>query len=96
MARTKQNDLPAAPSIPVAPAIAVSSLPLVPRMLETPVVNPGDVIVGETVLTELPDTPAIEVAPESRVLKVKHRKTGNEFEVSRDYYDRHKSILECL
>jgi hypothetical protein len=96
MAKSKKVELPATP--------ATLLPPLPPGTPETPVINPATVEELQTkpVVAVVPVVPVVavvpdvEVTPESRVLKVKHKKTGNKFDVSRDYYDRHKSILECL
>ena len=47
------------------------------------------------VTPDAPDTPVTPDAP-VRKITVKHKKSGNTFEVSKDYYQRNKAVLDRI
>lgn len=88
MAPKKTPATPALPATPVTPTLPVKSTDAV-----TPVTPTLPVTTVE------PTLPVTTVEPElakGKPIKVRHKKTGSEHEVSYDYYQRNKSVLECL
>lgn len=73
---------PATPALPATPATpALPATPVTPTLPVTPT---------DTV------TPVEPEVTKGKPIKVRHKKTGSEHEVSYDYYQRNKSVLECL
>lgn len=73
---------------PVTPALPAT--PLTPTLPVTPVTPTDAVTPTDTVTTAEPEV------TKGKPIKVRHKKTGSEHEVSYDYYQRNKSVLECL
>lgn len=70
--------------------MATKKTPATPALPATPVTPTLPVTPTDTV------TPVEPELTKDKPIKVRHKKTGNEHEVSYDYYQRNKSVLECL
>lgn len=73
---------PATPALPSTPV--TPTLPVKPEFQEP---STPDVVHVTTLAPEV---------TKGKPIKVRHKKTGSEHEVSYDYYQRNKSVLECL
>ena len=98
MARQRQTPAtPALPATPVTPTLPVT--PAAPNDVVTPTlpVTPTDTVTPTDVVTPADTvTPVEPEVTKGKPIKVRHKKTGSEHEVSYDYYQRNKSVLECL